>query len=179
MTAWQDKLIKRHPNLFLRSFRGVAFAPGYPRCDDGWQDVVARLVERVSEASSDGTVYFTHMIAEHGGLRVHWSSRAELPRRIALDIEEAVALAEARSLSTCAKCGAEGRLFASDFRIAPACKTHEGGVPVPIVSGFHDVFVKRGIVRSRPVLMRVRYDRASDTFIEARADTIVEESHHG
>jgi hypothetical protein len=179
VTAWQDKLIKRHPNLFLRSFRGVAFAPGYPRCDDGWQDVIARLVERVAAASNDGTVYFTHMIAEHGGLRVHWSSRTELPQRIALDIEEAVALAEARSMSTCTKCGAEGRLFTSDFRIAPACKAHEDGAPVPTISGFHDVFVKRGIVRSRPALMHVRYDWTSDTFIQAPAETIVKGARHG
>jgi len=70
--TWQEKLIRRYPNLFLRAFRGVAFAPAYPRCDDGWQDVVSRLVERVAAASSDGTIYFTHMVAEHGALRVHW-----------------------------------------------------------------------------------------------------------
>lgn len=179
MTTWQDKIIRRYPNLFLRSFRGVAFAPGYPRCDNGWQDVVTRLVERVAAASSDGTVYFTHIVAEHGALRVHWSSRTELAQRLALDIEEAVALAEARSLSTCAECGAEGRLFASDFRIYPACKTHEHGTPVPIVSGFQDVFVKRGIVRSRPALMHVRYDWASDTFAHAPPESVLKESRHG
>jgi hypothetical protein len=86
--TWQAQLIRRYPNLFLRSFRGVAFAPGFPRCDDGWQDVVTRLVERVATASSDGTVYFTHIVAEHGALRVHWSSRTELAQRLALDIEE-------------------------------------------------------------------------------------------
>jgi hypothetical protein len=177
--TWQEQLIRRYPRLFVRSFRGVAFAPGYPRCDDGWQDVVTRLVERVAAASSDGTVYFTHMVAEHGALRVHWNSRTELAQRLALDIEEAVALAEARSLSTCAECGAEGRLFASDFRIYPACNAHEKGVPLPIVSGFHDVFVKRGIVRNRPALMHVRYDWASDTFVHAPPESFMKGSRHG
>jgi hypothetical protein len=164
---WQEKLIRRYPNLFLRSFRGVAFAPGYPRCDDGWQEVVTKLVERVAATASDGTVYFTHVVAEHGGLRVHWSSRAELAQRVALKIEEAVALAEARSLSTCAECGAEGHLFASDFRLFPACTVHQRGSAVPFISGFHDVFLRRGIVRERSTLTRVRYDWASDTFVHA------------
>jgi hypothetical protein len=177
--TWQEQLIRRYPGLFVRSFRGVAFAPGYPRCDDGWPDVVTRLVERVAAASSDGTVYFTHMVAEHGALRVHWSSRTELTQRLALDIEEAVALAEARSRSTCAECGAEGRLFVSDFRIYPACKGHERGTLVPIVSGFHDVFVKRGIVRSRPALMSVRYDWASDAFVPAPPGSIFKGPRHG
>lgn len=179
MTTWQDKLIRRYPNLFVRSFRGIPFAPGYPRCYEGWQQLVTRLVERVAAASDDGTIYFTHMIAEHGALRVHWSSRTELAQRDALDVEEAVALAEARSLSTCAECGAEGRLVASDFRIFPACKAHEQGTPVPIISGFHDVFVKRGIVRNRPVLMHVQYDWASDTFVHTPPDGISKGSRHG
>jgi hypothetical protein len=49
--TWQEQLIRRHPNLFVRAFRGVPFAPGYPQCADGWQHVVTRLVERVAAAS--------------------------------------------------------------------------------------------------------------------------------
>ena len=177
--TWQDDLIRRYPNLFVRSFRGVPFAPGYPRCHDGWQNVVARLAERVAAVSGDGTVYFTHMVAEHGALRVHWTSRSELPQRSALKVEEAVALAEARSLSTCAECGAQGRLFASAFRIFPACKGHQQGTAVPVISGFHDVFLRRGIVRRRSTLERVRYDWASDAFVHAPADNIAKEKRHG
>jgi hypothetical protein len=164
---WQEHLIRRHPALFVRPFRTVPFAPGYPRCPDGWQRVVTRLVERVAATSRDGTVYFTHIIAEHGAMRVHWNSRSELTQRMALKIEEAVALAEARSLCTCADCGAEARLYASDFLIFPACIDHRRGTPVPVISGFHDVFLQRGIVRERSVLKRVRYDWASDAFVDA------------
>jgi hypothetical protein len=164
--TWQADLIRRYPNLFVRSFRSVPFAPGYPRCHDGWRQVVTRLAERVDAVSRDGAVYFTHIVAEHGALRVHWNSRSELAQRMALKVEEAVGLAEARSLSTCIECGAEGRLFASDFQFFPACQTHQRGSAVPVVSGFADVFIRRGIVRGRSVLAHVRYDWAEDTFVD-------------
>lgn len=163
MTMWQGELIQKYPALFVRPFRGVAFAPGYPRCAPGWQHVVTRLVERVAAAANDGSVYFTQMVCENGVLRAHWSSRSEIPQRLALKIEEAIGLAEARSASACIDCGSEGRLFATDFVLAPLCKCHLRGIPVPIVAG-RDVFLRRGIVRERPVLIRSRYDWESDTF---------------
>lgn len=106
-------------------------------------------------------------------LRIHWTSRTELPQRVALKIEEAVGLAEARSLCTCIDCGAEGRLFASNFLLFPACKAHQRGTPVPVISGFHDVFLRRGIVRERSVLVHVRYDWASDAFIHVPPEDVV------
>ena len=131
MMPWQEQLIRRHPNLFVRPFRGVAFAPGYPRCPDGWQRLVTRLAERVAAASAEPAVYFTHIAMEHGMLRVHWSSRSELRRRVALKIEEAVALSEARSVCACAECGAEGRLFASDFFFPRCAGCISGAHPFP------------------------------------------------
>jgi hypothetical protein len=177
--TWQEQLIRRYPNLFLRAFRGVAFAPGYPKCGDGWRQIVTRLVKRVAVASKASAVHFTHIVVEHGTLRIHWTSRSELPQRVALQIEEAVALAEARSHCTCIECGAEGRLFASDFLLFPACKDHERGTPVPVVSGFHDVFLRRGIVRKRSVLVHVRYDWASDTFVHVPPEEFAKGSRHG
>lgn len=165
MSTWQGLLIKKYPTLFVRRFRGVAFAPGYPRCAPGWQEIVTRLVERVAAAATDGSIYFTHMVCEHGVLRTHWSSRSEIPQRQVLQIEEAIGLAEARSASACIDCGAEGRLFATDFVLAPLCKLHQRGTPVPIVAG-RDVFLRRGVVRERPVLLRSRYDWESDAFLD-------------
>ncbi|MHC2462431.1 hypothetical protein [Bradyrhizobium embrapense] len=179
MKDWQTKLIKRYPNMFLQSFRGVAFAPGFPRCSDGWQLLVTKLVERVAAAAADGSIYFTHLVEEHGGLRVHWSSRTELPPKAALRVEEAVALAEARSVATCSVCGAEGRLFASDYRLSPLCKAHESGTAVPFISGFHDIFLRRGVVRHRSTLQRVRYDWRSDTFVDAPLANVAKEPRHG
>lgn len=165
MTTWQGALIQKYPTLFVRPFRGVAFAPGYPRCAPGWQHVVTRLVERVAAAANDGSVYFTQMVCEHGVLRTHWSSRSEIPQQLALKIEEAIGLAEARSASACIDCGAEGRLFATDFVLAPLCRLHQRGTPVPIVAG-RDVYLRRGVVRQRPVLVCSRYDWESDAFLD-------------
>jgi hypothetical protein len=176
---WQERLIRRYPHLFVRSFRGEPFAPGYPRCGDGWQDILSRLAERVAASATTSAVHFTHIVAEHGALRVHWTSTSELPQRMALQIEEAVALAEARSLCTCMDCGAEGRLFASDFLLFPACKAHQRGAPVPVISGFHDVFLRRGIVRDRSVLVSVRYDWPSDAFVDIPPEDVARRPRHG
>jgi hypothetical protein len=176
---WQERLIRRYPRLFVRSFRGVPFAPGYPQCGDGWQHILSRLAERVTTSSKASAVHFTHIVAEHGALRIHWTSTSELPQRMALQIEEAVALAEARSLSTCIDCGAEGRLFASDFLLFPACKAHQRGTPVPVISGFHDIFLRRGIVRNRSALVHVRYDWASDAFVGIPPEDVTRKSRHG
>ena len=85
--TWQHQIIWRYPNLFVRSFRGVPFAPGFPRCGDGWQRIVTRLVERVAAASKASVIHFTHIVEEHGMLRIHWVSRSELPQRVAFKVE--------------------------------------------------------------------------------------------
>lgn len=165
MTNWQTQLIQKYPTLFVRPFRGVAFAPGYPRCAPGWQPIVTRLVERVAAAANNGSIYFTYIACENGVLRTHWTSRSEIAQRVALRTEEAIGLAEARSASACIDCGAEGQLFSTDFVLAPLCKLHQRGTPVPIVAG-RDVFLRRGVVRERPVLLRSRYDWESDAFLD-------------
>ena len=178
--TWQERLIRRYPHLFVQSFRGVPFAPGYPRCSDGWQAIVTRAAERIAKASKGSSVQFTQLLEQHGMLRVHWTSKSELPQQVELTIEEAVALAEARSACTCIDCGAEGRMFASDFLIFPACKVHERGVPVPVISGFHDVYVRRGIVGGRSALVHRRYDRTLDAFVDLRPGPVpMEGPRHG
>jgi hypothetical protein len=83
---WQERLIRRYPHLFVQSFRGVPFAPGYPRCSDGWQAIVTRVAERVAKASKGSSVQFTQLLEQHGMLRVHWTSKSELPQRVELTI---------------------------------------------------------------------------------------------
>lgn len=176
---WQQILVESHPELFARTFRGLLFAPGYPVCPVGWQDIVKRLVERVSAASSGYPVHFTRIQEEYGVLRVHWRARAEPPIQVERAIDEAVALASARSACTCGTCGAQGRLFASDFLLFPACKVHQRGTPVPVISGFHDVFLRQGIVRERSALVHVRYDWASDAFVHVPPEEVAWRSRHG
>jgi hypothetical protein len=49
---WQEQLIARHPQLFIRSYRGLPFSPGYPACPDGWSEIVATVVKRVSKSAT-------------------------------------------------------------------------------------------------------------------------------
>jgi hypothetical protein len=76
----RQALIEAHPKLFVRSFRGVKFSPGYPICNDGWQHIITRLAERVSRAAKGYSVHFTQILEQHGALRIHWASRSDLPR---------------------------------------------------------------------------------------------------
>jgi hypothetical protein len=164
--SWQERLIRSYPTLFVRTFRGVEYSPGYPMCSDGWQHIVSRLAERVDAASEGTAVHFTQIIEFHGMLRIHWTSLSELPQWTELSIEEAVSLAEARSVCSCVDCGAEGRLFASNFLLFPVCERHRRGTPVPDIRGSHDVYVRRSIVGGRPTLVRCRYDRVLDAFVD-------------
>lgn len=164
--TWQTRLIEQYPNLFVRTFRGAPWAPGYPVCGDGWEHIVTRMVERVAAAADGTAVQFTHIAAHHGALRVHWTCRSSLPHQAELAIQEAIELAEARSGCTCFDCGAEGRLFATAFVLAPACKAHERGVAIAVFPGFHDVHLRRAMVAGRSCLVRSRYDRASDAFVD-------------
>jgi hypothetical protein len=166
-STWQQMLVDEHPKLFVRSFRNVPFSPGYPNCSDGWQDIVARLVTRVSRAAHGYSVHFAQIREQYGVLRVHWSTRAELPRGLELGIEEAVALAEARSSCTCTRCGAAGRLFSHGTRLLTVCPKHAEGIPVPVARGHQDgVHAVRVAVSGTTMIVCRRYDREADAFVE-------------
>jgi hypothetical protein len=50
--TWQRALIDRHPELFVRTFRGLPFLPGFPNCSEGWRDIVTTVVDRVSASAA-------------------------------------------------------------------------------------------------------------------------------
>lgn len=168
--TWQQALVEANLKIFARSFRGVRFAPGLPLCSRGWQHIVTRLVDRVSEATNGYHVIFTQIAEEHGILRICWTTHSELPRRVEFAIEQAIALASARSACTCMECGEEGRLFCSGYRLVVACDVHQSGIPVPVVQSFRANYLVRAIVNGRSQLVCSRYDRSSDSFIDARKE---------
>lgn len=171
-SGWAETLIRRYPGLFVRTFRGVPYSPAYPVCAEGWKDIVVRLVERVSEAGHDRGVRFTQIREQHAMLHIQWSSQSELPTEVELAIAEAIGLAEARSICTCAECGEEGRLFSDGFRLFTACEGHATGIPIPTLPGVHDVCIVRAMVEGRQRLVQRRYDRASDAFVELPAEPV-------
>ncbi len=95
--TWQELLVQKHPQLFIRSFRGLPFSPAYPLCPGGWREIVTNVADRVSEAARGYSVYFCQISERYGRLRIYWNAESALPRRVERAIEEAVALAEARS----------------------------------------------------------------------------------
>jgi hypothetical protein len=162
---WQQDLVDRHRDVFVRSYRGVAFSPGYPCCGDGRRDIVARLVERVSVAAAGHRIHFTQIWECHGVLRVHWRAESEIPVEVDSAISEAIALAEARSACSCSKCGAEGILFSSGTRLLTLCPEHAAGIPVPVASGLENVHVVREVIGTKSAIRVRRYDRALDAFV--------------
>ena len=163
-TTWRQQLVETHPEVFDRRFRGVR---GYPTCSDGWRDLVTKLVERVCAASAGYPVHFTRMSEEFGTLRIHWTAEARLPPATERAVQDAIAVAEARSACTCQTCGAEGRLYSSGSWLLTACPAHARGVAVPVRPGTENVHVVRGFsADGTPQLVRRRYDRETDSFVD-------------
>jgi hypothetical protein len=98
---------------------------------------------------------------------------------VELAIAEAIGLAEARSICTCAECGEEGRLFSNGFRLFTACEKHATGIPIPALRAVQDVYVVRAMVQGRQRLVQRRYDRASDTFVELPSEQVLGDEDHG
>jgi hypothetical protein len=104
---------------------------------------------------------------KYGVLRVYWTVNATIPPRTELAIEEAIALAEARSGCTCATCAAEGHLFSTGRWLLTACSEHARGVPVPVRPGTENLYIVRRFVgEDVRVIGCRRYDRMHDRFVE-------------
>jgi hypothetical protein len=82
-------------------------------------------------------------------------------------VEEAIALAEARSACTCELCGKPGRLYSRGGWLATACSQHARGEPVPVRPGFENLVIVRsfGVAGQQTVTCR-RYDCETDAFVD-------------
>lgn len=165
---WQQVLVQNHPNLFICRSRDLAFSPGYPTCPDGWRQVVAIMVARVSEAAKGHPVQFCEISERCGRLRIYWRSESALPKGVERCIEDAIALGEARSACSCATYGAEGRQFlTSGGRLLPLCSEHARGEPMPARPGSENVHLVRAFIGEKMQLIALRrYDRDHDRFID-------------
>jgi hypothetical protein len=163
----QQLLVASHPHLFIRTFRGIPVAPGFPSCPGGWRELVTTMVERVSVATKGYPVQFTEIMQKLGILRIYWVAETILPTRVERAVGEAVALCEARSACSCATCGAAGRLFCAGGLLLPACPAHAHGRALPAARGFENVYLVRDFVRDdSSVIACRRYDRARDAFAD-------------
>lgn len=160
---WRDRLIERHPNL-LRDANGRPV--GRPQVGDGWAEVVARAIDRIEAVAGNSAVVRISEIKEkYGTLRIY--TNVVRDPIMAAVVEEAVALAEARSECTCDVCGALGVLYEQGDVLATRCVAHGDGAPVEVRPGWENIHIKRhakdGKVR---IVFCRRYDRERDTFTD-------------
>jgi hypothetical protein len=163
---WRIELIEAHPNLFHPPEAHPEAADGYPTCGDGWRDLLERACIRIEAALADGggTFRASPIKEKFAGLRFYW--QGEVSPETGARINDAIALAEARSACTCETCGEEGQLYRHGGIYTTRCAAHAKGQPVPAEPGRQNVHVVR---RATPDRFRVaprRYDRATDTFID-------------
>jgi hypothetical protein len=166
--SWQADLIARHPRLFHSPSGKPDTARGYPSCEEGWHGLLARACVRIEAALVEGSAFRVLQIKEKfGTLRFYWTG--DMSDAAKAGVEEAIALATARSACTCDICGAEGRLHNRGGWLATACAEHAKGEPVPVKPGFENLHLVRtfGPEPGRfPIVSCRRYVRETDSFVD-------------
>lgn len=162
---WKTELIQAHRDLFAPPCDSALTVRGAPECGPGWHDLLDRMCARIRTAvRSGGTFRFSQIKEKYGILRVYWSGR--LSPKATIQVEEAIALAEARSATCCEVCGAPGRLH-SDGWLTTRCAMHaEGRTPVEVRPGLENIYIVSYVAGDRSQVTCRRYDRATDTFTE-------------
>lgn len=165
---WRVELIERHRDLFQPPADFPGAAQGSPECDEGWGDLLDRMCFRIRAAvqADGGSFRFSQIKSKYATLRVYWDGK--LSPEADAQVEEAIALAEARSAVTCEECGEEGRLYRHGGWLITRCATHAKGHPVPEKPGWENVTIMRVDAGSKSVVVRRRrYVRETDSFVEA------------
>lgn len=164
-TDWRRALVEAYPDIF-HPHGHPPVAQGWPEIGDGWEDLLRRACRRIRAAvRADGGSFCAAQIKEkYGGLRFYW--QGSLSADAVARVEEAIALAEARSATTCDVCGEEGRLR-DDLWLVTRCDAHAEGRPaVAVEEGFEHLRVERTTVGGRVHVRYRRYDRAADRFVD-------------
>ena len=162
---WQLELMAAHPGLFLGPSGKPDTAQGYPNCNEGWRDLLERCCARIEAALAEGGVLRVLQIKEKfGALRFYWSG--EMPDSAKTKVDEAIALAVARSGCTCEICNAEGHLHKRSGWLSTACDEHAKGDPVPVKPGFENLHIVRRFEAGLQITTRRRYVRETDSFVD-------------
>lgn len=163
---WRVELVERHRDIFQPPADFPGAAQGSPECDCGWRDLLNRMCVRIRTAvQTDGGAFkFSQIKSKYGTLRVYWDGK--LSAEAGAQVEEAIALAEARSAVTCEVCGEEGCLRGGAW-LTTRCEAHAEGRPaVEHRSGLENVHLVRHFVDGRRFVTCRRYDRRTDSFID-------------
>jgi hypothetical protein len=169
---WRVELIEAYSDLFQPPADFPGAAQGSPECDAGWRDLLDRLCVRIRTAlGADACPFkFSQIKEKCGTLRVYWDGA--LSPEADAQVEEAIALAEARSAVTCEICGEEGRLRGGAW-LTTRCAAHAEGRPaVEARAGFENVHLVRYVVGGNRFVSCRRYDRETDAFIDVDRATL-------
>ena len=170
---WRIVLIEAHPGLFHAPEGHPERASGYPWCEEGWRNLLERLCVRIEAALRDGeTIRIAQIKEKFAGLRFYWHGEVSAETRLL--IQQAVALAEARSACTCEECGSEGKLFRHSGVYMTRCAAHAKGQRVPAEPGRENVHLLRRTPGTAGVY-HARYDRETDSFVPLGGPRIEEE----
>lgn len=167
--TWRTDLMERHSDLFRGEIGGRYAPEGYPTVGNGWRELLETALLRIEAAlhgAPSGSLSVVQIKEKYGSLRLYWESHGLSAVTVGA-IEEAVALAEARSACTCETCGEVGRLYSRGGWYHTACDEHgQGKVRVP-KPGWDDVHVTMKPVGGKLRVVRCRrYIRESDTFVD-------------
>ncbi|MBR1178065.1 hypothetical protein JQ617_29180 [Bradyrhizobium sp. KB893862 SZCCT0404] len=162
---WKAELIKAHRDLFSPPCDTTLPVRGVPECGPGWHDLLDRMCLRIRIAvRSGGTFRFSQIKEKYGSLRVYWSGR--LPLAATIQVEEAIALAEARSATCCEVCGELGRLHDGGW-LTTRCPAHaEGRTPAGVKPGLENIYIVSYVAGNRSQVTCRRYHRDTDAFSE-------------
>lgn len=167
---WQDHLIDLYPHLFKRLHGDELITPGRPQVQDGWRKLVETAVGRIARAVAGeqiGVILIDQIKSKYGALRLYYVARRGLSKSAHDRVEEAVALAEARSGCSCELCGEEGRLYEHGKWLVTACDRHSKGRQVPVRPGRENIHIARMLKDDKSTIIScVRYLRETDTFQE-------------
>ncbi|MHC2579161.1 hypothetical protein ACVI1J_009449 [Bradyrhizobium diazoefficiens] len=163
---WRVELIEAHRDLFQPPADFPGAAQGSPECDAGWRELLDRLCVRIRAIvlADGGAFKFSQIKEKYGTLRVNWDGR--LSPDADAQIEDSIALAEARSAVTCEVCGEEGRLRDGAW-LTTRCAAHaEGRAPVEVRPGLKNIYIVSYVAGDRSQVTCRRYDRDTDSFTE-------------
>ena len=174
MIQWDQRLVDSYPNFFDIEVDGKISRPGRPTCASGWADLLERALGRISAAIAnepEAQFKITRIKEKFGTLRLYFEA-PELSATARTEVDEAIALAEARSACTCEVCGNEGRLYKTDRWVLTVCERHAEGEPVPIEAGSANVRTEWAARNGKLLACARRYDRANDRFIAIEPDKL-------
>jgi hypothetical protein len=163
---WRADLVTTYADLFHPA-GDPPTAQGWPYIGEGWRDLLERACIRIRAVvqAGGGAFKFTQIKEKYGSARLYWTGT--LSPEASDKVEEAIDLAEARSASTCDVCGELGRLYGGGW-VTTRCATHaEGRQPVEARPGDDFHVIERIVGGRRRSLRRRRYDRDSDSFVDA------------